>query len=559
MGAIAFGAVAVPFAVILARLVLASGQHLYLPDDLALIDLHTREALRWQQQLGVFDHNGWNHPGPAYFYLLSLSYRVFGDGARAQFIGATALNALAALACVWVVLRRAGPGRALWAAVWVGFLGVLLAATGPGSLTYSEAALGALVSPWNPTVVIFPLLLLLVLAAASLARSGLSLLGAWLVGSFVVQTNISCLPVVAVVVAVATVGWAVTARRHRRVPAPADPGRRNAGWAIGLTVAGAVALVVMWVPPVVQQLTNRPGNLTLIARFFTAHHAAQSWGAALWSLVAVNGMVAVGPSEVMGSFLGGTPAHAGLAVLLTVAVVAVAVAVLVAGVRQRLRFAAGLGLLGLAGLAATLISAERVVGPIYGYLMVWAVAIPIAVLIGVGMLRWERPRLGSARPFTTLPGVRVALGAVAVAVGAVLTVQVASLPALHTVSDPVVGRLAALVTPGLDRRGTVFVGDNGFEDPRCQPQLIPTEEFIGLVNQLDARGYRPRVNSFWQAQFGAGFHSDGHDGRQVELSQWSPASPAMHGYVGRVGEIAVTVTRTPDVLPSTACTPTPST
>ena len=143
--------------------------------------------------------------------------------------------------------------------------------------------------------------------------------------------------------------------------------------------------------------------------------------------------------------------------------------------------------------------------------------------------------------------------------GAVLTVQVASLPALHTVSDPVVGRLAALVTPGLDRRGTVFVGDNGFEDPRCQPQLIPTEEFIGLVNQLDARGYRPRVNSFWQAQFGAGFHSDGHDGRQVELSQWSPASPAMHGYVGRVGEIAVTVTRTPDVLPSTACTPTPST
>jgi hypothetical protein len=557
MTAVAFGVVAVPFAVVLGRLVLASGQHLYLPDDLALIDLHTREALRWQQQLGVFDHNGWNHPGPTYFYLLSLSYRLFGDGARAQFIGATALNALAALACVWVVVRRAGPGRALWAAVWVAFLGVLLAAAGPGNVTYSEAALGALVSPWNPTVVIFPMLLLLLLSAAALTRSGLSLLGAWLVGSFIVQTNISCLPVVTVVVLVATVGWAVTAGRDRRVragTAPDDrPGRPSRRWATGLTVAGAVALVVMWVPPVVQQLTNHPGNLTLIARFFTGDHPGQSWGAALWSLVAVHGILAVGPREVMSTYLGGSPGHAAVAILLTVAVVAIGVAVAVVGMRQRLRFAAGLGVLGLAGLVATLVSADRVVGPIYGYLMVWAVAVPIAVLIGAGMLRWERVRLPSGRPLTGSRGVRVAAGVVALGLGVVLTVRVASLPALSTVSDPVVGRLAGLVAPHLDGRGTVFVGDNGFEDRRCQPQLIPTEEFIGLVNQLDARGYRPRVNSFWQAQFGAGFQSDGRDHQQVELSQWSTASSTLPGYVGRVGEIAVTVSRTPDTLPITAC------
>ena len=126
----------------------------------------------------MFDHNGWNHPGPSYFYLLSLVYRVLGSGAKAMFVGATLINALAAVACVGVVRRRSTPARALWAALWLCVLGSLLATVGPGSVTYSEGALGGLVSPWNPMVVIFPLLLLMLLCAAAIDRSPLSLLGA---------------------------------------------------------------------------------------------------------------------------------------------------------------------------------------------------------------------------------------------------------------------------------------------------------------------------------------------------------------------------------------------
>jgi hypothetical protein len=544
--------VAVPFAIGLVRLATAPGSHLTLPDDLALIDLHTREALRWQQQLGVFDHNGWNHPGPAYFYLLSVVYRVLGSGARSLFVGATLVNALAAVGCVAVVRRRAGPARALWASVWVGVLGVLLVATGPGSTTYSEGGLGALVSPWNPTVVIVPLLLLVLLCAASFARSGLSLLGAVLVGSFIVQTNISCLPVVAAVLVVAAAGWVATVVRDRRTgrpPGPPDRRRRAIGW----TVAGVVVLVVMWAPPVIQQLTNHPGNLTLIERFFSSNHAGKSLGQALWSLVAVEGILVGGTAEVMGSFLGGSPAHAALAVVATVAVVGVAVALVVAGIRGRARFATALGALGLVGTVATVVSADRVVGPIFGYLVVWAVAVPVAVLIGVGMLPWARPRSASGRPLAAGDGARLVLAAVAVVVGVVLSIGVATLPALATVSDPVVGKLTAMVTPVLAPGATVFVGDNGFEDARCAPQLIPTEEFIGLVNQLDARGYHPKVNAFWQAQFGPGYQSDGREPAQVELSQWTPASPDLPGYRGRVGEIAVTVSATPDRLPATRC------
>ena len=39
----------------------------------------------------------------------------------------------------------------------------------------------------------------------------------------------------------------------------------------------------------------------------------------------------------------------------------------------------------------------------------------------------------------------------------------------------------------------------------------------------------------------------------MELSQWTPASPDLPGYRGRVGEIAVTVSGTPDTLPTTRC------
>ncbi|MGO9029812.1 MAG: hypothetical protein ACLQOZ_14425 [Acidimicrobiales bacterium] len=550
--ALAFGAVIVPFAIILGRFALASGRHLTLPDDLALIDLHTREALRWKQQLGVFDHNGWNHPGPAYFYLLSVAYRLFGSGARAEFIGATAINALAAVGCVWVVRRRTSPVRSVWAAAWVGLLGLLLASIGPGATTYSEGALGALVSPWNPTVVIYPLLLFILLCAAALARSWPSLLGAVLVGSFVIQTNISSLPLVMAVLAAAVAGWlgtVVVDRRRRSAPAGRPTG--SVWWAAG----AAVVFVAMWAPPVVQQVTNHPGNLTLIYRFFTAGHPTQSLGSALRSVVAVNGVLVEGPSEVMSSWLGGTPAHVVGAVTATVAVVLAGVATTVAGVRQRARFAAGLGALSLVGGIATVAAASQVVGPIYGYLLVWGVAVPVAACIGTGMVRWPGPRLPDGRPLTSTAAARLALCGVAVAVSGALSVRLATLPPLDTVSDPTVGSLVSLVTPGLDRSGTVFVGDNGFTDARCQPDLIPTEQFIGLVDQLDQLGYHPRVNSFWKAQFGPGYQTTGHENRQVELSQWSPASPAMTGYRGRLGEIAVTVSDRPDPLPATHCTP----
>ena len=81
--AVTFGALGLPFAIIVIRF-LGASHRVYLPDDLALIDLHTRAALHWHQAVGPFDRFGWNHPGPVYYYVLATVYRHLGiDHTRA--------------------------------------------------------------------------------------------------------------------------------------------------------------------------------------------------------------------------------------------------------------------------------------------------------------------------------------------------------------------------------------------------------------------------------------------------------------------------------------------
>jgi hypothetical protein len=551
--ALAFVVVGLPFVVALVSLLRQSGAHLYLADDLALIDLHTRRALEWKQQLGVFDRNDWNHPGPSYFYLQSVVYRVLGGGARSLFVGATVMNGLSALACVAVVRYRSSPARALWAAVWICGLVGILASAGSASTTYSESVLGGLVSPWNPMVVILPLLMTVLLCAAAVDRSGLSLLAAVVTGSFVVQTDISAAPVVAVVGGVAALAWVATSVYDlvRLWAGDGTQERRTAWrerrhWITGpiLAVGTLGVAVVMWLPPLAQQRANHPGNLTLIARFFNGHHGTYPLGVGWKSLLSVNGILLDGPGGVMRTILGVAVDHVGMAWTATVVTGLAAFVALVVGGLQCNRFALGFGLLVLAGSAAVVVSATHVVGYIFGYLLVWAVVLPIAALIAPGLLTVPTPRTDGSRrarrPLTASTSLRVVLCVVAAAMAIVVVVRVTSIPPLTGASDPTVGRLATLVTPYLEPGGRVFVGDGGAGT--VDTKLLDTEEFIGLVNLLDQNGFRPTVNHVWRTEFGPGYQTTGVEGRQVTLTTWDPTSPTLPGYVGRAGDMAVTVT-----------------
>ncbi|HLH28386.1 MAG TPA: hypothetical protein VKW77_05690, partial [Acidimicrobiales bacterium] len=349
-----------------------------------------------------------------------------------------------------------------------------LADSGAGATTYSETVLGALVSPWNPMVVILPMLLLLLLAAVAATGSGLAGVGVLLVGSYVVQTDISTLPLVAVVVLLAVGTWFVGSLRGRRRRAAAvaaseagshwagpqagppsavlgDAGRaggagrarrtdrradRRADRAGMAAAAGLVLLVAMWVPPVVEQLTHHPGNLTLLYRYFTSGAAGQSWGTALSASGAALAVFVAGPSEVMPWVLWGAQPHHALNALCLVATLGLGVGAAVAGLRSRSWFAACLGGLSAVGALVVVVAAVHVIGLLFGYLLVWAAVLPASSLVAAGAVRLPDGWVAGVRRAFGPSGARLLLVLLLAVPCSATVARVLATPPLSRASDP---------------------------------------------------------------------------------------------------------------------------
>jgi hypothetical protein len=251
--------------------------------------------------------------------------------------------------------------------------------------------------------------------------------------------------------------------------------------------------------------------------------------------MAVYGVLAVGPSEVMSTTVGRIYPYAGVASITAIVLVAAAVVVVAVAVRRRQRFAVMLGGLSLAGGAVTVLAAYSVTGPLYGYLLVWAVAAPLLALIGLGVLVLA-PSDRSVTSPTRVVSLRVAVCGLAVVVCAVLSFHATALPSLSSVSDPVVGATVAMVTPELTTSRPVQVVD------ALGPDLLGTERYIGVVNLLDARGYDPKVSGFFTDLLGQQLLATGHEPTLLTMGRWTASSPSQPGFVGRVGNYAITLT-----------------
>ena len=66
-------------------------------------------------------------------------------------------------------------------------------------------------------------------------------------------------------------------------------------------------------------------------------------------------------------------------------------------------------------------------------------------------------------------------------------------------------------------------------------ELLNLERFVGLVNQLDALGYQPRVSPHWVVQFASRLVQTTSIHQQIVLSTWSPRSRLGKGYGGPSG------------------------
>ena len=175
-----------------------------------------------------------NHPGPLLFDLLALPVKLLGPR-WGLVVGVLLLHLVAAHVTV-VALRSVGGRAGAWAAaaMVVGLSWLL----GPQLV----------LDPWNPHVLLLPMLAML--ASATAVAAGEAAFAPWMVlaGSLVLQVHLSLIIVVPVVVLAAS-GWAV--RFHRTGSA------RSWAWAAAL--AG-----VVWFQPLWQQLFG-PGRGNLSA------------------------------------------------------------------------------------------------------------------------------------------------------------------------------------------------------------------------------------------------------------------------------------------------------
>lgn len=491
-------------------------------DDLAILELRTINAGRGQHLVGPYSRFGWSHPGPAEFYLLLPAYLLSGRKTAGLGLGAILLNLASIAGLAFVAWRILGVRRAAPVVVFLAGLVSFLGPSIPGSA-------------WNPHVTILPFALFLFLAAAFALKGPWYLPAAAFVASGIVQTHLAYVPVVAVVVAAAL--W----ERSRSTTFAAEwPGARRP---VAVTL---VLLAALWLPPLVEELRETPGNLTLIARFFLEHGASHPFGVILGAIVrplaAVPLQLAtlVVPSTSDQRFLG-----AGFLTLLLVALLPLARSV---AARRSDGGARILSTIALAALVATFWSVLKIRDEILDYLVLWISAVGFAgwaALAAAALGDGEEGALEVRKPG------RIRLAGVVLAV---------LLSGLATASNArrVRGEVPIAVKPNDDVRKVTevlraWLTKNGIEKPLF---VIGTDgawvPAAGVFLNLHKAGIPFAVEEDWWPMFGRTFRPNGKEGPRLVLGDSSLdaayASRPDYEFVGRGDKTAVYALKDPQWL-----------
>lgn len=225
--------------------------------DFAVTELYTELASGGRLLVGPYSRYGWNHPGPIYFYAQAPFYVLGGRDAATLYSVAVAIN-IAAVLTILFTTGRAERGPLL----------IVLAMVGLG-LAWRLPRL--LASPWTAHVPVLSSLAFVVVAAAVISGRIRLLPVAALLGSFIAQTHLGFVPLVALLSGVAIVAVILHGRRNRQNLWPV------------LTSAGAVWLLV-WLLPLSEALSHSGGNLAAVLQFFVSDaHPSQPFSVAVLS------------------------------------------------------------------------------------------------------------------------------------------------------------------------------------------------------------------------------------------------------------------------------------
>lgn len=449
----------------------ARRQPTWVPDlDLALTELRVRDVggshsplVGLPGRIGTLDRQG-SHPGPISFYLLAPAYRALGATSFALQASTVLFHLAGAWTALLIVARRAGPRWALSAG---SSAAVLVSALGPNLFT----------EPWNPHLPLLWWPAFLVAVWGTLCGDVRLLPVVVVAGAICAQTHVSYVGAVGLLTILAAVVGL-------RSPDPAVAGRRGQ-WLLASTALG----LVLWVPPLIDQLNHEPGNATLLAEHLLdapepAVGAVDGTRLVLARLDVVHLVRSafVDPGRLADDYPTGASAWRGAAF-----VAAWGVSVLLALRASRLtRAVLALHVTGASGVALAAVSSARIVGFPWGYLLLWV---------------WWLPPLLLAAASGALPGRRLLRPAVwaVVLILAGSTVRATWTASEAAAANPVlsrsVSRAAPIVAQALDADDRYLV---------TWTDAINLGGFgYGMVVELERHGIDVGVEDHLDTQFGA--------------------------------------------------------
>lgn len=337
--------------------------HSYVPTgDIGVTDLRVRDVWNGHIPLvGPFSRFGWSHPGPAMFLLLALPNGLFGHASWTTLVGGAALQGVAIVWLAVLAWRRGG-------------LSLLVAVMTAVSLVYASTGTWVVLVPWNPYVALpfFCLVIFQVWLVATGEPKHLP--GLAFVASFLVQTHVGYLPLVA---ALLVVGGVFTWRDRRATSTP---------WRRPLVFAGAIT-AVMWILPVIDVILDPPGNLAHMFKYFLTGGSGEEAIGVTHGLELIAAEFRLRPSWL------GTSDRAGLLGGATTASVAwLLVPIALLGVSWWLsrgrpaRDARRFWVISVVLLAASVVTLARVTGFPFPYLFQWRPVVAVVLVFASGGL-----------------------------------------------------------------------------------------------------------------------------------------------------------------------------
>jgi hypothetical protein len=493
--------------------------------DLAMTEFRVRDVfgrhtplIGLPGRIGTYPDQG-SHPGPLSFYLLAPTYRLLGSSSWSMEVGTIVIHLAAIGTGLWLAARRLG---------WVG----LAAGAALFALVLRGYGQDTLTQPWNPYLPVVAWVLVLLAAWAVLAGDDIALVPLVVAATYCAQTHVPYLPL-GVGMVVLGLGAAALRRSWRAI-----------GWSVG-------AGVVLWLPPIADQIRNSPGNIReLVDHFGSPPEPAIGLGDGIRIMLRHLDATALVTRHLTGTgqFVDDAAAWRG-AIVLAVWVVAAVIAVRIGPRALRamhvvVGVAIGLGIL----------STARIFGRPWYYLTLWAwgtTMLTLGAILWTALEVWRarRPAVELQRPVT--------VAAAAVAVVATIASTVAFADAHHP-EERLSRAVGALAGPTYDAvvAGTgAATGKDGRYLVRWSDAADIGSPGFGLVDELERRGLdvgadeyfrvqvtahraRPRSDAAAQIHLATGSYIDRWRAvpGAVEVASYDPRTAAQKAQFARVRE-----------------------